>query len=116
MNPTLCKSQSTLPAVDIHETENAVILWIDVPGVEKENIQIQLEKQELKIQGKGLAFEEKSLLFAEFRAETFERSFTLSEELDGDQIQATLDAGVLRLEVPKKAQVKPRKIEIQTLS
>ena len=95
------------PPADIFETKEALCLVLEMPGVEPDGIDVVLDKRVLTIKGRSsaaLAQEGYSLTHAEFRDGDYERSFTLSETIDGEQIEASVKDGVLRLVLPK---VKP---------
>lgn len=103
------------PAVDIYEDKENYILWIDLPGVEKDNINLKVEENSLIIKGgrKSPADTEKqNYLKAERQMGNFYRSFTLPRHIDIDAIQAKYDNGVLQLKIPKKTEVKSKEIKI----
>lgn len=104
-----------VPATDIYETEGSVVLLADMPGVDDKSVDVNLEKGVLTLRGhvEPKALEGRRLQYAEYRLGDYERSFTLSDEVDGEKINATLKHGVLRLELPKKDAAKPRKIEVK---
>jgi HSP20 family molecular chaperone IbpA len=87
-----------------------------MPGVCRERLQIQVDKDSLLIEGE-IRFampEGMEALHADVRATHFSRSFALSRELDSENVDASLKDGVLRLRIPKRAEVRPRKIEVRT--
>lgn len=95
------------PPTDIYETKDALCLVLEMPGVEPEGLNVTLDKRVLTIQGRAgapTALEGYSLTHAEFRHGDYERSFTLSGNIDGERIEASVKDGVLRLTLPK---VKP---------
>ena len=104
-----------VPPVDIYETSNDVILVADVPGVPKEKLQLDIDKDELTIRG---AFEEQNnggeKLIDECIYGEYSRTFTLADTINREGITAKLDNGVLTLTLPKHEKVKPRKIAIET--
>jgi len=104
------------PPVDIFEDADAITVLADMPGVEPGHLKIDLHDGVLTITGHAAAREVSNevTVLQEYRAGTFQRSFTLSEAIDQEQIQATLKQGVLRLRLPKAARAKPRQIRIQT--
>ena len=104
------------PPVDIFEDAGAITVLADMPGVEPGHLKIDLHDGVLTITGHADAREGSNevTVLQEYRAGTFQRSFTLSEAIDQEQIQATLKQGVLRLRLPKAARAKPRQIRIQT--
>ncbi len=103
------------PAVDIIEGKNGVTLLIDLPGVSKESLDIDVDKNVLTIKGTiNLHTDEKlSATYMDVHAGTFTRQFTLGSELDAAAIDATLKDGVLKLFIPRSDAHKPKKIEIK---
>jgi HSP20 family molecular chaperone IbpA len=104
-----------LPAVDIIEKKDEIIVTADMPGVDERTVDITLEKNVLTIYGKVETEAPKGhrLVFSEYGIGDFHRAFTLSEEVDRERIQATAKNGVLRLILPKAAAAKSRKIEVK---
>ncbi|HNY50631.1 MAG TPA: Hsp20/alpha crystallin family protein [Smithella sp.] len=104
-----------LPRVDIYETTDALFLIADMPGVDEKTVDVELEKNILTITGRveNGRMKDYSLVFSEYEVGDYERTFTLSDEIDKDKIKATVRQGVLRLELPKAEKVKPKKIAIQ---
>jgi HSP20 family molecular chaperone IbpA len=104
------------PPVDIHETADDITLHADMPGVSKERLDIRVEGTNLLIQGEiGIAPQEQmAAMYADVRATAYRRSFVLSNELDTDRIQANLKDGLLTVRIPKRAEVRPRRIEVQS--
>lgn len=103
-----------LPRVDIYETKDALYLIADMPGVDEKTVDVELEKNILTISGRAEDGKVKdyNLVFSEYEVGDYERTFTLSDEIDRDKIKATVRQGVLRLELPKAEKVKPKKIMI----
>ncbi len=104
-----------VPLVDIYETDNDVVLVADVPGVTKEGLTLDVDKDELTISG---AFAEHNgggkRLIEEFVYGEYRRTFTLGDIVDREKIAAKLEDGILTLTLPKIERVKPRKIAIET--
>jgi len=101
------------PAVDIFETDEAITLLADLPGVERDNLSINVEDRHLTIT--GLVSEPESRLqsvYSEYGVGGYTRSFRLSDTIDQTRISAALNDGVLTLVLPKADRLKPRKIEI----
>lgn len=91
------------PAVDIYENEQEYLVLADLPGVANDGVQIRFEKGELS-------------LFAKRPAEApsdFRRLFTIPETVDSERIDASLQAGVLHLVLPKASKAKPRQITVK---
>mgnify|MGYP001156651227 FL=1 len=104
-----------VPRVDIYETKDSIFLIADMPGVDENTVDVELEKNILTITGKvedGM-LKNHTLIFSEYEVGDYERSFTLSDEIDREKINATLKQGVLRLELPKAEKIKPKKIAIK---
>ncbi|MBL8659569.1 MAG: Hsp20/alpha crystallin family protein [Rhodospirillales bacterium] len=91
------------PVADIFESEDALILVVELPGVRPNQIEVSLDKRVLTITGHGDAFgrEGYSLALCEYQPGDFERAFTLSDMIDDSAIEAVLKDGVLRLTLPK---------------
>jgi HSP20 family molecular chaperone IbpA len=103
-----------LPPVDIYEDAAGITLVADLPGVSRERLSVQVDKDTLLIEGEA-AIEmpsEMEALYADLRTTRFRRSFTLSRELQADHIDAQMQDGVLTLKVPKRAELQPRKIQV----
>lgn len=104
-----------VPRVDIYETKESIFLIADMPGVDEKTVEVELEKNILTITGwtdEG-KLKDHSLLFSEYETGDYERSFTLSDEIDREKINASVKQGVLLLELPKAEKVKPKKIAIK---
>lgn len=102
------------PAVDIYENGDAISLLADLPGVREDTLSIEVDDQTLTIQGE-IAIdmpEDMKSLHADVRSRRYQRAFTLSSELDAARIGASLKDGLLTLTLPKREEVRPRKIEI----
>ncbi len=103
-----------VPRVDIYETKDALFLIADMPGVDEKTVDVELEKNILTISGRveNGKVKDYRLVFSEYEVGDYERTFTLSDEIDRDKIKANVKHGVLRLELPKAEEVKPKKIKI----
>jgi len=102
------------PEVDIFETDQAITLLADIPGVKPEKLNIDLRDNILTITGDvdRLQAADEELLVMEYETGRYYRQFTLSEVIDQTKIDAKLNLGVLRLSLPKVAKAAPRKIAI----
>jgi HSP20 family molecular chaperone IbpA len=102
------------PAVDIYEDGQEITLRADMPGVSRDRLQVQVDGNNLAIEGEAAINMPESMeaLHADVRAKRFRRSFTLSNELDAGNINAEMKDGVLTLHLPKRAELQPRKIEV----
>jgi HSP20 family protein len=103
-----------IPAVDIFETTNEIVVLADMPGVESKNVDIDLKDNQLTIRGRidPVEGEKEASLYSEFSWGDYFRTFTLSEVIDQEKIAAKMDQGVLRLALPKVEKMKPRKIAV----
>ena len=103
------------PAVDVYENGEKLVLKLDIPGIKEEDLDIRVENQTLSVRGeRKFESEEKEENFhcIERRYGSFYRSFSLPTSVDTENVQANYDAGVLRLELKKKASAQPRQIKI----
>jgi HSP20 family protein len=103
------------PAVDIYETENELVLKADLPDVDEKDLDIRIESNMLTIKGER-KFEEKvkedNYLRVERTYGSFSRSFSLPSTVDNGSIKAEYKNGVLTVELPKRAESKPRSVKI----
>jgi HSP20 family protein len=107
---------SFAPAVDIYEDEQKIVLKLEVPGQKQEDFDIQLEKNTLTVRGeRKFEKEEKKENFHRIERSygSFSRSFTVPTTVDSESVKASYDAGVLRIELQKKAESKPKQIKVQ---
>lgn len=104
------------PDVDILETETALTLLADIPGIATENLNIDLRENTLTISGEVMQEDRESEeeVMIEYETGKYFRKFYLSEEIDQSKIDAQLKDGVLRLTLPKLEKAKPRKITVKT--
>ncbi|MGD2055499.1 MAG: Hsp20/alpha crystallin family protein [Gammaproteobacteria bacterium] len=104
------------PPVDIYEDDEGITLHADMPGVTREDLEIRVDNDTLLIEGDSPIELPEGMqpLYADVRSTRYRREFGLSGELDTDAIDASLNDGVLTLRIPKRAEVRPRKIEVRT--
>ena len=102
------------PAVDIFETKDELVLVADMPGVPPDGVDIDLEGDELSIEGRVRAGEYDGLkpLYVEYGVGGFYRRFTLGEMIDRDGIKAQMKNGVLVLKLPKAERARARRITV----
>ncbi len=106
---------SFVPAVDVYEDSEKVVLKLEIPGIREEDVDIRVENQALTVRGeRRFEAEEKEENFhrIERRYGSFFRSFSLPNTVDTEAVAATYNAGVLRLELKKKASAQPKQIRI----
>jgi HSP20 family protein len=101
------------PEVNIFETRDGYVLEAEMPGVNKEGLQITLEGNEITITGhRNNESQPGEVLFRESRSADYRRVFELDPAIDTARISAKMDQGVLTLTLPKSEKVKPRKINV----
>jgi HSP20 family protein len=106
---------SFVPAVDVYEDAQKVVLKLEVPGIEEKDLDVRVENNTLTIKGeRKFDKEEKEENFhrIERRYGSFYRAFTLPSTVDTEAIGASYNAGVLKLELKKKAEAQPKQIKI----
>lgn len=103
-----------VPHTDIHETDEALMVTMEMPGVEKGAIDVQLEKNVLAVEGRVDFGEYEGLeaLYTEYNVGHFRRTFRISSQIDQGKIAAEMEDGVLTLHLPKGEEQKPRTIEV----
>ncbi len=108
-------SSTWTPSVDIYETEQSLVLSAEVPGLKEDDIEIKIEDNTLTIKGER-KFEKETKEENYHRIEraygSFYRSFTLPNYINQDKIEAEHENGVLKITMPKKAEMKPRQVKI----
>lgn len=106
--------QFVMPAASVMEDGDSYLLQVEMPGVNKEGLDIAVENNELTITGRrSLPAVEGTLIHRESRSENFRRAFELDPSIDRAKIGAKIEQGVLTLTLPKAEQVKPRKITVE---
>ena len=105
-----------VPKVDIIETGDAMVMYADIPGADEKTVDVTLEKNVLTVRGTiaPQEFEGRSMAYAEYDVGDYERSFTVSDEVDRDRIEAVVRNGVLKLILRKTPQVEAKKITVRT--
>jgi HSP20 family molecular chaperone IbpA len=102
------------PRFDVWENDQEFILAGDLPGVDPVSLDVRYENQELTIDGKVPPRQGEARFFGvEYGVGDFHRSFRLSEHIDGEAINAELTSGVLTVRLPKRAELRPRKIAVK---
>ena len=111
------RERTIRPAVDIFEDETGITVHADMPGVSRDRLNIQINSDSLSIVGdiNIPVPENMDAVYADVRSKQYRRSFSLSRELDGDNIEASLKDGVLILRIPQREEHKPRKIEVRAV-
>jgi HSP20 family protein len=103
------------PYTDIHETERAVVVSMEMPGVDKNSIDIRLEKGVLTVKGSidGTKYESLRPIYSEYNVGNFVRTFTVSTKIDSGAISASVADGVLTIELPKAAEAVAKRISVK---
>jgi HSP20 family protein len=103
-----------IPYTDIHETDEALTVVMEMPGVEKKDINVSLENDVLRVDGQidFAKYEGMEPVYTEYNVGPYTRSFTLSNKIDQEKISAQLEDGVLTLTLPKAKEALPRRISI----
>jgi HSP20 family protein len=106
--------QFVMPVASVTENNDSYVLEVEMPGVNKEGLDISIENNELTITGRrSLPAIEGTLIHRESRSENFRRALELDPSIDTSNISAKIEQGVLTLTLPKAEQVKPRKITVE---
>lgn len=106
---------SFVPPVDVYEDAQKVVLKLEVPGIEEKDLDIRVENHTLTVKGeRKFEKEEKEENFhrIERRYGSFYRAFTLPSTVDTEHVQANYSAGVLKVELKKKAEAQPKQIKV----
>ena len=113
-------TSSKIPPVDITETDKAYILEAELPGYKQDDVKVNIEKHVLRLSSAKQTTkeekdpkDEKKLLICERRSQSFERAFSLPEDVDEDKIEGEFANGVLTVTLPKKKVVQPKSIEVK---
>ncbi len=109
-------SSAWTPPVDIFELGDTFVLKLEIPEVDKESIDIKISDNELTIKGERKlepGIEPDNYHRMERGYGTFTRSFSLTKTIDSTKIKAAIKDGILRIELPKKEEVKPKQIKIE---
>jgi HSP20 family protein len=104
------------PAVDVYEDKEKVLLHVELPGVEPDDVEVAVEDSTLTIRGQrevASDLDQDNYRRVERRYGAFVRAFTLPPIADAERVDASFDKGVLTIEVPKKEEARPRRIEIK---
>lgn len=110
------EAPSLAPPTDIYETKDAVIMLLDMPGADPETLNVTLEQRVLAVSARSISTTPQGYtpVLVEYEDGNYERSFTLSDLVDEDHIDAVLKDGVLRLTLPKVTPGPPKKITVKS--
>jgi HSP20 family molecular chaperone IbpA len=103
------------PLVDIYEDAHGITVQAEMPGVAKDRLNIQADRNNLLIEGDAEIDmpEGMEAVYADVQATRYARSFVLSGELETDAIDAKMKDGVLTIRIPKRSEFRPRKVEVR---
>src|SRR6202035_3322245 len=109
------KTTSFAPPVDIYDDEHNITLKLEVPAIDEKDIDVRIENTTLTVHGeRKIEKEEKEENFrrVERHYVSFTRTFTLPTTVDSEKVSATYDKGVVKIDLPKKAEAKPKQIKV----
>lgn len=103
------------PPVDIFEDAHGITVQAELPGVSKDRLRVQADRNTLMIEGEVAIDMPTGMeaIYADVQATRYRRSFVLSGEFETERIDASLKDGVLTVRIPKRAEFRPRKIEVR---
>lgn len=104
-----------VPFSDIHETDDALVISMEMPGVPRDNVEVMLEKDVLKVSGQVdfSGYEGLEPIYTEYAVGHFSRNFSLASTIDQSGISASVENGVLLLNLPKARAAQPRRVAVQ---
>lgn len=114
---TTGKKSSFVPAIDMYEEKDNVIVETELAGIDTDKVSISIENDILCIKGEGekkSEVEDKNYYRKEIRRGSFYRSLQLPAHVDGDKASAIAEDGVLKISIPKAKEAKPKTIKIET--
>ena len=103
------------PPVDVYEDEQKITLKVEVPGIDEKDIDVRVENNILTVHGeRKFEKEEKEENFRRVERQygSFTRTFTLPSAVDAEKVQADYEKGILKIQLPKKAEAKPKQIKV----
>ncbi len=106
------RSRTLRPPVDIFETSEGLTVIADLPGVQKEDVQIQIENDVLTIKGIPKINLTADITYREFELYPYFRQFQLSDKVDQEKVKAEMKNGVLIIHLPKREEAKPKQISV----
>ena len=105
-----------VPKVDIIDTKEAVVMYADMPGVDQNSLDVTIDKNVLTISGvvNPPEFQGRSIAYAEYDVGDYDRSFTISDDIDREKVEAIVKNGVLKLVLRKAPEAAVKKITVRT--
>lgn len=107
--------RTAIPAVDIYENNNEILLQADMPGVVKEDVSVKLDNGTLSLSGIRKTETSGASIREEFSDVEYVRSFSVPQTIEMERVEAEFKDGVLKLHLPKSEEAKPRQIEINAV-
>jgi HSP20 family protein len=103
-----------VPYTDVYETEDALMVVMETPGVDRKDVEVELKDDVLRVEGRidFSKYEGMEPVYTEYNVGHWTRSFALSDKMDRERIAAQLEDGVLTLTLPKTAEPRPRRIAV----
>jgi HSP20 family molecular chaperone IbpA len=104
-----------LPTTDIYETDAELIMLLEMPGVDRDNIEVSIENGVLTVEGKINfdKYEGLQPIYSEYNIGPYRRTFRISNRIDQEKIGAEIRDGVVTLKLPKAEEAQPRRIEVR---
>jgi len=106
-------SRTLTPAVDIFEHEHDLVVVADLPGVDKDQVDVRVEDNILTLKASAAGTLPGEASYREYELANYFRQFELSDKVDRDRIQAQMKHGVLTISLPKREEEKPRRIAVE---
>jgi HSP20 family protein len=106
---------AVLPLADVHETPEAYVVQLDMPGTNREGISVSIDRGELTVRGTVQPYhsDNSSVLYRELRPANYLRVFAIGRDVDAGSVDAVYEHGVLTLKLLKREEVKPREIAVR---
>jgi len=105
--------KTVIPVSDIYETDDNFFITMEIPGTEKENLDITVEDKKLTVT--GTVRNEEEFQYSEFEISGFKRTFQVGNGINKDNIEAKLENGILEIKLYKSEETKPRKITVNEM-
>ena len=107
-------TRAFVPSADIYESENTLTVVLEMPGVSKENVDVNVEDGVLTVEGRieFYKYERLQPVYSEYNVGPYRRSFQISNQIDHSKIAAQMRDGIMTLELPKVETAKPRRIQV----
>lgn len=103
-----------IPVVDIYEKDDMYLIFMDMPGVDKDSIEVVAEGDILKVNAKALEVDKEwKPISTEFNISDYKREFSIGNRVNRENIKAKYENGILKIELGKSEIAKPRKIEVK---